>query len=71
MRRGRAGGRSAVGDGSVVLAFGGTTASGGTSQTETDWLAAGIGLIKVQKTADSFLPGGVTAELIDTNLGLQ
>jgi hypothetical protein len=42
-----------------------------TSQTETDWLAAGIGLIKVQKTADNFLPSGATAELIDTNLGLR
>jgi hypothetical protein len=42
-----------------------------TSQTETDWLAAGIGLIKGQKNADEFLPSGATAELIDTNLGLM
>jgi hypothetical protein len=42
-----------------------------TTTTETDWLAAGIGLIKSQKAGDSLLPGGATAELIDTNLGLM
>jgi hypothetical protein len=40
-----------------------------TSQTETDWLAAGIGTIKSQKTGDNLLGTAFTAELIDTNLG--
>jgi hypothetical protein len=41
-----------------------------TTSTQTIWLAAGIGTIKAQQT-DALLPGPMTAELIDTNLGLM
>jgi hypothetical protein len=42
-----------------------------TTTTETDWLAAGIGTIKSQRSADSTIGAAVTAELVDTNLGAQ
>jgi hypothetical protein len=40
-----------------------------TSSTQTLWLAARIGAIRSEQT-NPFLPGPLTAELIDTNLGL-
>jgi hypothetical protein len=39
------------------------------TSTQTLWLAAGIGAIQSEQT-NPFLPGPLTAELIDTNLGL-